>query len=210
MVRRHRRHEVVPKWQQDKWYDPVKLQIQAAKRHLEIMSLSKGGCGDDARYDEKDGAAASSSDVWMMEKVSFANDVRAQATEEQDKYEVECKNDECLPANIGPIHMPKKVCQQKVDGWEKKDLEKRWGWKWIWIDPKPARCGYRNSYEQGWWAYHEVWLPSKRQECIRKQYKLRKVYMAKLDACKKWCLKHFLSVWYKEMLDQKPERIILQ
>ena len=69
---------------------------------------------DDDKYDETDGAAASSSEekhskaVRMMEQVSFANDVHAQATEEQDNYEEDDKNDECLPANIGPMDMQNK------------------------------------------------------------------------------------------------------
>ena len=97
------------------WLDPVELQKKAMVRSCSMsLSQGKGGCEDDDKYDEKDGAAASSSEekhskaVRKMEQVSFVNDVHAQATEEQDNYEEDDKNDDCLQANTGSMDMKQK------------------------------------------------------------------------------------------------------
>jgi hypothetical protein len=79
-------------------------------------------------------------------------------------------------------------------GWKYSDLQKRWVWKYIWMEPKPTQFGYVNPHG-GYWSWQEVWTPSTRQKRINSAYDLREAYDKKLDARRKWCLSNLWKDW---------------
>ena len=94
---------------------------------------------------------------------------------------------------------------ERVHGWQAKDLQRGWECGWVKIDARPARYGYEHPHDAYWYhtAPDKMWVPSTRQKCINREYDLREAYDMKLDACRKWWLKKIWRDWHKTCLLNK-------
>ena len=72
--------------------------------------------------------------------------------------------------------------------------ERGWGFRWVWVDAKPASSGWSNPHD-GYWTWEEVWYRSIKLDLIHHVCKWRERYDGKLDACRKWWLRKVLSEW---------------